>query len=118
MFQVTFTFVFTMLGIGEQITLPDVKLDVVIHCAILVERLTGLVDGHKEKRLEGDLTLSHEVSVCKGSVCVFGDALVELVVVAGRDFIWLSSPDWLGLVDKLPIPSCLLNLFGLWLVLW
>ena len=52
------------------------------------------------------------MSIGHGTIGVFGDALVEIVVFGGFNFVGFSGPNWFGIVDQSPIPSGLFDLFG------
>ena len=48
---------------------------------------------------------------------ILGDGLVEVVVVLFGDIFRASGPDWLSLVQQLPVPNGLSDGLGLRLVL-
>merc|ERR1712192_8835 len=97
---------------------PDVELDVLLGLPVLVELLALLLAWHKQQRFEGDLALRDEVGLCHWSILVLGDRLVELFILSILDLLWLSSPDWLGLIAQLPVPGGFVHFLRLWLFLF
>merc|ERR1711971_954103 len=93
----------------------NIKFDKFICASVFLEILSFLANRNEKQRFESDLSFCHEMGVGQGAVGVRGEALVEFVVLIDFDFFGGSCPNGFGIINQIPIPCGLLNLFSnLW----
>merc|ERR1719427_313133 len=68
--------------------------------------------------LESNFSLSNEVRLSHGTILVFCNGFIELIIFFLFNFIRLPSPNWFRLVTQFPIPSSFVNFLSLWLLLF
>merc|ERR1712235_125297 len=93
----------------------NVQFDRVLLLLVL-EQIEWGAFGDEEKGAEFELTLDGEVLDGQVIFPVVGEGLVELGVLLIGDIIWVTGPDWFGLVLLVLLLSILVDLLNLWLV--
>jgi hypothetical protein len=94
----------------------DVELDVVLLLLTTIEHVHRGALGGEEERFEGKLTFDREVLDGKVVFPVVGHGLVEGAVLFILDFLGVTSPEGLGLVEEFPLGLGFSDLLGLLLL--
>merc|ERR1712235_51683 len=84
---------------------------------LVLEQIEWGAFGDEEKGAEFELTLDGEVLDGQVILPVVGEGLVELSVLLVGDIIWVTGPDWFGLVEFLEFGILFLGLLLLVLLL-
>merc|ERR1719399_990612 len=93
-----------------------VEADVVLLLAAGLEHVKGWALWHEEHGAELKLPLDAEVLDLEVLLPVVGERLVEGGVLVVADVLWLAHPQWLLLVELVPLVLDLLDLLGLLLL--